>query len=362
MNRANRTNRVILIMAGGTGGHIMPGLAVADLLRTAGWDVFWLGVRGGMEERLVPARGFQTTWIRARAFRGKGFLAKLLLPVNLIFAFLESALAIFRLRPDVVLGMGGYVAFPGGVMAFLLARPLVLHEQNAIPGLSNRLLARFADKLMVGFPGVLRNSEWTGNPVNVTIGKIPSPDVRLRGRHGPLNLLVLGGSLGAAALNEVLPIALAYIPQSERPRVVHQAGVQHIEALRQGYAAAGVEGELVPFIDDMASRYAAADLVVCRAGAMTIAELCAAGLASVLVPFPFAVDDHQSANARFLSVRGAAILLPQKDLTAGGLAQLLRTIDRETIFKMARAARSLGKPDAARTVASQCMALAGMGA
>ncbi len=352
-------SRTILIMAGGTGGHIMPGLAVAELMRAAGWDVIWFGVRGGMEERLVPPRGFRTTWIRARALRGKGILATLLFPANLLFAFLESALAIFQLRPDVVLGMGGYVAFPGAMMASLLARPLALHEQNAIPGLSNRVLALFADKVMVGFPGALRNSEWTGNPVAQAMGEIPPPEVRIIGRAGPLSLLVVGGSLGALALNEVLPRALALMPPDQRPRVVHQAGGQHIESLRRGYAEAGVKGELVPFIEDMAARYAVADLVVCRAGAMTIAELCAGGLASVLIPFPSAVDDHQSANARFLAARGAAVLLPQKELTAYGLAQLLRSLDRDALLDMARKARSLGKPDAARAVASRCMALGG---
>lgn len=352
-------SRTILIIAGGTGGHIMPGLAVADEMRAAGWEVVWLGARGGMEERLVPPRGYRTAWIRARALRGKGLLAKLLLPANLLLSFWESARALFKIRPDVVLGMGGYVAFPGGMMAALLARPLALHEQNAIAGLANRVLAQVADKVMVGFPGALRRAEWTGNPVRPEIAAIDPPEERYAGRAGPLKLLVVGGSLGAAALNEVLPQALALIPGAERPRVVHQSGEKHLQSLRAHYAAAGVEGELLPFVQDMARRYAEADLVICRAGAMTVAELCTGGLASILVPFPFAVDDHQSANARFLAGQGAAILLPQRDMTAERVAQLLRGLERPKLLCMARKARGLGKPGAARTVAARCMALAG---
>lgn len=351
-------SRTILIMGGGTGGHIMPGLAVADELRAAGWDVVWLGAKGGMEERLVPARGYRTAWIRARALRGKGLLSKLLLPANLLCSFWQSAGTLFRERPDVVLGMGGYVAFPGGMMASLLARPLALHEQNAIAGLANRVLARLADKVMAAFPGVLRGAEWTGNPVRADIASIAEPDARYALRSGPLNLLVIGGSLGAQALNEALPQALALIPEATRPRVVHQAGTQHVEALRARYADCVVRGEVVDFIEDMAARYARADLVVCRAGAMTVAELAAAGIPGILVPFPYAVDDHQTANARFLVDQGAAILLPQSEMTPRRLADLLDGLDRGRLLEMARKARALGKPDAARVVAARCMALA----
>jgi len=351
-------SRTILIMGGGTGGHIMPGLAVADELRAAGWDVVWLGAKGGMEERLVPARGYRTAWIRARALRGKGLLSALLLPANLLYSFWQSAGTLFRERPDVVLGMGGYVAFPGGMMASLLARPLALHEQNAIAGLANRVLARLADKVMAAFPGALRGAEWTGNPVRADIASIADPDVRYASRSGPLNLLVIGGSLGAQALNEALPQALALIPEDTRPRVVHQAGTQHVEALRARYADCAVGGEVVAFIEDMAARYARADLVVCRAGAMTVAELAAAGIPGILVPFPYAVDDHQTANARFLVEQGAAILLPQSEMTPRRLADLLDGLDRGRLLEMARKARALGKPDAARVVAARCMALA----
>jgi len=351
-----------MIMAGGTGGHIFPGLAVADCMRAAGWEVVWMGAKSGMEARIVPPYGYRMAWIRARALRGKGLLAKLLLPANLLWSFWESARAVFRERPDVVLGMGGYVAFPGGMMASLLARPLALHEQNAVAGLANRVLAAVADKTMVAFPGALNKAEWTGNPVRAEIAAIAAPQERFQGRSGPLRLLVVGGSLGAQALNEAVPRALALIAADQRPQVVHQAGEKHLDALRANYAAAGVAGELVAFIDDMARRYAESDLVLCRAGATTVAELSACGVASILVPFPYAVDDHQSANAAFLAERGAAILLPQSQMTPQGLAALLRALDRARLLDMARKARALGKPDAARVVAERCMALAQGGA
>ena len=343
-------------MAGGTGGHIFPGLAVADEMRANGWDVVWMGARGGMEERLVPPRGHKTAWIRARAARGKGLLQKLLLPANLLYSFWESARHLRRIRPDVVLGLGGYVAFPGGMMASLLDRPLALHEQNAVAGLANRVLSTVSDKVMVAFPGALKHAEWTGNPVRTDIAAIAPPDERFRARSGPLRILVVGGSLGAQALNEAMPKAMALL--EDKPLVVHQSGEKHLDALKKSYAEAGAQGELVAFIDDMASRYAEADLVICRAGAVTIAELTAAGLASILVPFPFAVDDHQTVNARFLSDAGAAVLVQQQQLSAQGLAKLIQSLDRTRLLDMARKARALGKPDAARIVALRCMALA----
>ena len=348
--------RTALIMAGGTGGHVFPGLAVADVLRSRGWHVVWMGTRAGMEARLVAARGYELAAVRAAAMRGKGFLAVLLLPINLLLGFWQSARAIFRLRPDVVLGMGGYVAFPGGMMASLLARPLAVHEQNAIAGLTNRILAGVADKTMTAFPHALKGAEWTGNPVRDEIAALADPAERFARRSGPLNLLVVGGSRGAQALNECVPRALALL--EPRPSVVHQSGEMNYAALRAAYTAAGVQGELTPFIDDVARRYAEADLVICRAGAMTVAELSAGGVASVLVPLPHAVDDHQTANARFLTDQGAAILLPQTELTPDKLAALLRTLDRPRLLEMARKARGLGKPDAARIVAERCMELA----
>jgi len=348
----------ILIMAGGTGGHVFPGLAVADELRGRGWNVVWMGARGGLEARLVPACGYPVEWIRAAALRGKGIAAMLLLPLHLLIGFWQSARAIFRIRPDVVLGMGGYVAFPGGMMASLLARPLAVHEQNAIAGLVNRVLAGIADKAMVAFPEALKNAEWTGNPVRADIAAIAEPAARYAGRSGPLRLLVVGGSLGAQALNEAVPKALRLMAAPERPSVTHQTGDKHLESVRLNYANAGVGGRFVAFIEDMARSYAEADLVICRAGAMTVAELAAGGVASVLVPFPHAVDDHQTANAKFLVDRGAAILLSQSDLDPAALADLLRRLDRDALLAMAQKAKALGKPDAARVVADRCAELA----
>jgi len=348
--------KTILIMAGGTGGHIFPGLAVAEQMRAAGWEVVWMGARGGMEERLVPKHGYRAAWIRAKAARGKGLMQKLLLPANLLYSFWESARHIRVLQPNVVLGLGGYVAFPGGMMASLWNRPLALHEQNAIPGLANKVLAQVSDKVMTGFPQALRNAEWTGNPVRAEIAAIAAPESRFAGRTGALKLLVVGGSLGAQALNEAVPKALALM--SARPQVVHQAGEKHLDALKKHYADAGVQGELVAFIDDMARRYAEADLVICRAGAVTVAELSAGGVPSILVPFPHAVDDHQTANGKFLADHGAAFLIQQRDLTPQTLAQTIQRLDRSRLLDMARKARALGKPDAARVVAERCMSIA----
>lgn len=350
--------KTIMIMAGGTGGHVFPGLAVADFLRALGWRVVWMGSRSGMEARLVPARGYEMAWIRASALRGKGLLAKLLLPANLLVAFWQSARAIFAVRPDVVLGMGGYVAFPGGMMASLLNKPLAVHEQNAVAGLTNSLLARLAERVMEAFPGSLKHAQWTGNPVRAAIAAVAAPEARFAARQGPLRLLVVGGSLGAQALNDAVPKALALLPAMDRPGVVHQAGEKNLEQLRANYAAAGVEGELVAFIDDMAARYAEADLVICRAGALTVSELAAAGMASLLVPFPFAVDDHQTANARFLADSGAAMLIRQAQMNPAQLAALIAALDREKLLAMALKARALGKAEATRLVAQNCIDLA----
>jgi UDP-N-acetylglucosamine--N-acetylmuramyl-(pentapeptide) pyrophosphoryl-undecaprenol N-acetylglucosamine transferase len=355
---ARSVSRTILIMAGGTGGHVFPGLAVADEMRGRGWNVVWMGSPGGLEARLVPARGYPVAWIRAAALRGKGLAAKLLLPLHLLMGFWQGAQAILKHRPDVVLGMGGYVAFPGGMMASLLKRPLAVHEQNAVAGLANRVLAGVADRKMVAFPEALAGAEWTGNPVRAEIAALAAPAARCEGRSGPLRLLVVGGSLGAQALNETVPKALALIEEGLRPSVLHQSGEKNLESLRSSYRSAGVRGELVAFVDDMARAYAEADLVICRAGAMTVAELAAGGVASVLVPYPHAVDDHQAANARFLAEQGAAILILQKDLSPEGLGTLLRSLDRRALLAMAQKARTLGKPDAARVVADRCVALA----
>ena len=348
----------LMVMAGGTGGHIYPGLAVADALRERGWKVVWMGNPDGMEARIVPASGYEVAWVRFTALRGKGLLRKLLLPFNLLKGFAQALAQIRRVQPDVVLGMGGYVTFPGGMMAALLGRPVVVHEQNSVAGLANRVLAGVADKVVTGFPCVLKKGAWLGNPVRADITAVAPPAARFAGRSGPLKVLVVGGSLGAAALNEAMPKALALLAREGRPLVTHQAGTKQIEALRAGYQAAGVIGELLPFIDDMAARYAGADLVICRAGALTVAELAAVGVASVLVPFPHAVDDHQTGNARFLADAGAAILLPQTELTPQRLAALLRDMTRERLLTMAEKARSCAKPDATARVADVCAGLA----
>lgn len=349
--------RTILIMAGGTGGHIMPGLAVADYLRERGWRVVWMGTPDGMEARLVPERGYEMAWIRFSALRGKGIVRKLLLPFNLLRGFGQAWRELRRVRPDVVLGMGGFVSFPGGMMAALAGIPLVLHEQNSVAGLANRVLAMVADRIVTGFPDVLEKGEWLGNPVAPSIATLPAPAERYGAREGPLHLLVVGGSLGAAALNEAVPKALAMLPAAERPRVVHQCGEKHLEAVTRAYEAAGVEARVLPFIKGMAGPYGWADLVVCRAGALTVAELAAAGVASILVPYPYAVDDHQTGNARFLSSAGAAILLPQGDLTPERLAEM-RNLKREQLQQMAERARDLARPEATAAVAQACIDIA----
>jgi UDP-N-acetylglucosamine--N-acetylmuramyl-(pentapeptide) pyrophosphoryl-undecaprenol N-acetylglucosamine transferase len=350
--------RTIMIMAGGTGGHVFPALAVAGYLKQQGWRVVWLGAKTGMEATLVPKHGYEVAWVRFSGLRGKGLMRAALLPFNLLVAFWQSARAIFAQRPDVVLGMGGYISFPGGMMASLLHRPLVIHEQNSVAGLANKVLARLADKVLEGFPGSLPGAQFSGNPVRKDIAALGAPGARYAVRSGRLRLMVVGGSLGAQILNETVPQALALLPQGERPEVTHQAGEKNIEALRAGYASAGVQAELVAFIDDMAARYADADVVLCRAGALTVAELACAGVASILVPLPHAVDDHQTGNAKFLSGRGAALLLPQSELTPENLARLLRGLDRQQLLAIAERARRLGKPEATRIVADTCKEVA----
>jgi UDP-N-acetylglucosamine--N-acetylmuramyl-(pentapeptide) pyrophosphoryl-undecaprenol N-acetylglucosamine transferase len=352
--------KTLLVMAGGTGGHVFPGLAVADLLKARGWNIVWMGNPNGMEATLVPSRGYDMAWVRFGALRGKGLLRKLMLPLALLSGFWQARREIRRVKPDVVLGMGGYISFPGGMMAVLHGCPLVIHEQNSIAGLANRVLARIADRVVCGFPNALPKSQWLGNPVRPEIAKLPAPAERFADRpadagstHSPLRLLVLGGSLGAAAINEMVPKGLALVAEEERPQVVHQAGAKHLEQLQANYAQAGVQANCVAFIDDMAGAYEWADLVLCRAGALTVAELAAAGVASILVPFPHAVDDHQTSNAKFLASAGGAILLPQDEMTAESIS-LIRNYTRGQMLQMAERARSLAKPEAAAEVARVC--------
>ncbi|WP_153129742.1 undecaprenyldiphospho-muramoylpentapeptide beta-N-acetylglucosaminyltransferase [Dechloromonas hortensis] len=346
-------SKTILIMAGGTGGHIFPALAVAEKMRGRGWQVVWLGNPEGMEARLVPQHGFEMVWLNFGALRGKGLLRKLLLPFNLLRGFWQAQKAIRQVQPEVVLGMGGYITFPGGMMASLLGKPLVVHEQNSVAGLANRVLAGVADQILTGFPEVLDKGVWVGNPVRPEIAALAPPAERYAERTGALRLLVIGGSLGAQVLNEMVPQGMALLTAEQQPQIVHQAGEKHIEALKANYAAVGVQAHCVSFIEDMAGAYEWADLVICRAGALTVAELAAAGVASILVPFPHAVDDHQTGNAKFLVDAGGAILLPQNELTADAIA-LIRNYSRGQLLEMAENARSLAKPDATEEVANIC--------
>lgn len=350
-------SKTLLVMAGGTGGHVFPGLAVADLLRSRNWRVVWMGAPDGMEAKLVPARGYEMAWVRFAALRGKGLLRKLLLPCHLFAACWQAQREIRRVRPDVVLGMGGYVSFPGGLMAALLGCPLLIHEQNSIAGLANRVLARLADRVACGFPDVLPKGVWVGNPLRPEMTRVAAPAERLADRQGPVHLLVLGGSQGATALNEIVPLGLALIAAEERPLVVHQAGEKHLSQLRQNYEAAGVQAHCAAFIEDMAGAYEWADLVICRAGALTVAELAATGVASILVPFPHAVDDHQTANAGFLSQAGAAVLLPQAEMTPEAIGRL-RDYPRGQLRTMSEKARALARPEATAAVARMCEEIA----
>lgn len=356
----------ILIATGGTGGHVIPGLAVARALRERGATVVWLGTRRGLESDLVPAAGFPLACIDVEGLRGRGVGNWLQAPFRVGMAILQALLAVRRLRPDVVLGMGGFVSGPGGVAAKLLWRPLLIHEQNAIAGMTNRLLSRVATTTLEAFPGSLPGALTVGNPVRPEIAAVAPPAQRYVDRGRQLRLLVVGGSRGAQALNELLPQALALLSERQRPKVLHQTGRDHFERTEQAYGNARAQGELKPFLDDMAKAYEWADLVVCRAGALTITELATVGVPALLVPFPFAVDDHQRANARYLSDAGAARLLPQSELTAERLAaQLGEFADdaangRSQLLTMAEAAHKLARNDAVAEVVAACLQAAGV--
>jgi UDP-N-acetylglucosamine--N-acetylmuramyl-(pentapeptide) pyrophosphoryl-undecaprenol N-acetylglucosamine transferase len=352
-------SKTALIMAGGTGGHIFPGLAVAEALRARGWQVQWLGAPNSMESRLVPARGFTLQTIDFSGVRGKGLVTLALLPVRLLKAFWQSIQVIRRVKPDVVVGLGGYISFPAGMMAVLLGKPLVLHEQNSVAGMANKVLAGVADKVFTAFPDVLAKAQWVGNPLRAEFLQQADPAERFAQRTGPLNLLVVGGSLGAKALNDVVPQAVALLPMEQRPKVIHQSGEKQIDALRANYAAAGVEATLTPFIDNTAQAFAHADLIVCRAGASTVTEIAAVGAAAVLVPFPSAVDDHQTRNARYLSDQGAATLVDQKQLTPRMLADLLLKSELPVLLSIALKAKKMQKIHATEAVVQACEELSG---
>lgn len=347
-----------LIMAGGTGGHIFPGLAVAEALREQGWRVHWLGAPASMEEQLVVPRGFTFEAVQFGGVRGKNLKTLALLPFKLLRAFWQSLRVVHRVQPDVVVGLGGYITFPGGMMASLLGKPLVLHEQNSVAGLANKVLARVAARAFTAFPKVLPAAACVGNPLRRAFTEQAEPAARFAGRKGPLRLLVVGGSLGAKALNDAVPQALALIPVAQRPQVIHQSGAKQIDALRARYAAVGVDATLTPFIDDTASAFAQADVVIARAGASTVTEIAAVGAAAMFVPFPFAVDDHQTANARFLVEQGGGWLLPQTELTPQDLAQRLQSLDRDTLLRTAHNAYQQRKTNATREVVMACEELA----
>jgi UDP-N-acetylglucosamine--N-acetylmuramyl-(pentapeptide) pyrophosphoryl-undecaprenol N-acetylglucosamine transferase len=345
-------------MAGGTGGHIFPGLAVAESLREAGWRVHWLGVPGNMESQWVPQRGFAFEPVEFGGVRGKGIVSLALLPMRLLKAFWQSIQVVRRVKPDVVVGLGGYITFPGGMMSVLLGKPLVLHEQNSVAGMANRVLAGVADCIFTAFPNVLKKAVWVGNPLRQDFLNKPSPAERFAARTGPLKLWVVGGSLGAQALNEIVPKALALMPEHKRPVVVHQSGAKQIDALRSNYEKAGVQADLTPFIEDTAQAFAQADLIICRSGASTVTEIAAVGAAAIYVPFPFAVDDHQTTNAQFLVAEGGGWLMPQADLTPQALADKLESITREELLACAEKAWALKKTQATREVVAACEALA----
>jgi UDP-N-acetylglucosamine--N-acetylmuramyl-(pentapeptide) pyrophosphoryl-undecaprenol N-acetylglucosamine transferase len=358
------TGRPILVMAGGTGGHVYPALAVAHALQQHSREVVWLGTHRGLESRVVPAAGISIEWVNVRGLRRKGFLALVIAPAQLAWALIQSLAVILRRRPAAVLGMGGFVSGPGGVAAWLTRRPLVIHEQNAAAGLTNRLLARLARVVLQAFPGSFSpavRAETVGNPVREDIAAVPAPELRYPGREGPLRLLVLGGSQGALALNQAVPAALALVPQQLRPIVRHQCGSVTIDRAREAYAKAGLDADLVPFIEDMASAYAWADLVVCRAGALTVAELCAVGVPAIFVPYPSAVDDHQTANATPMAEAGAAAMIQEADLSDESLAAELRhwLTSRADLLERAKRARQLARPQALQRITELCLQLAG---
>lgn len=354
--------RPVLIMAGGTGGHVFPALAVADELRLRGVPVIWLGTKAGIESRLVPQAGYPVEWLSITGLRGKNAMTLLLAPIRLVIACWQALGVLSRRKPCAVLGMGGFASGPGGLMAWLIRKPLLVHEQNAIPGLTNKILARLATVILQAFPGVFKNAVTTGNPVRKSICELVKPEERLVNRHGNLRLLIIGGSLGAVKLNEILPQAVSQIAKAQRPEVIHQTGMKNIESAKTLYKEAGVDARVEAFIDDMPSVYEWADLVICRAGAMTVFELAAAGIASILVPYPYAVDDHQTHNAKYLEHAGAAIIQQQDELTPEWLVKVIKdfSANREKLLSMAVAARRLAIPGSAKKIADACLSAGGI--
>lgn len=352
-----------VVMAGGTGGHVFPALSVAQELRQRGLDVSWLGTRRGIEAELVPAAQIPLNFIEVEGIRGKGAASLLKAPFLLLKALWQAMAVLKREKPDLVLGFGGFASGPGGLAARLKRTPLVIHEQNAVAGTTNKLLSRIASRVLEAFPSGLKNAQQVGNPVRPAIAELTAPEQRYKLRQqldGPVNLLVLGGSLGALAINQLLPQALAKLPPESRPQVWHQTGKAHVDSTREAYQQQQVEARVEPFIDDMAAAYAWADLVICRAGAVTVSEVTAAGVASVLVPFPYAIDDHQTKNGEWLVNNEAALIRQQHELDSNGMAKLLSDLinDRDRLLAMAQNARALALPQAATQVADICLEVA----
>lgn len=365
--------KTALIMAAGTGGHIYPGLAIAEVLAARGWRIVWLATPAGMEHKLVGRAGYDIEVVSMSGVRSKGAIAWLTLPLRLLRAFWQSLQIIRRVQPAVVISMGGYIAFPGGMMAVLLGKPLVVHEPGAHAGLTNRVLALIADRVLVGFPDTFaqvpknalarllptpQNVEWLGTPVRSSISQLAEPHLRMAGRGGPIRLLIVGGSLGAKSLNDLVVAALATLPAAQRPQVIHQSGEKNFDALNAAYRRVNLEVTVLPFIDKMDEMYAWCDVMLCRSGAITVAELAAAGVASILVPLPYFVAEEQDANARFLADAGAGVVVKQLETTPQALAQLIASFTREKALQMATVARRLGKPDATAACASVCMEVA----
>ncbi len=350
----------VLIMAGGTGGHIFPALAVANTIQKDGVPIVWLGTEKGLESKIIPQQGIDIEYIKIGGLRGKGALSLLLAPFKIIYALLQAVIVIRRVKPRSVLGMGGYVTGPGGVAAWLLGIPLYIHEQNAVAGLTNKILARIAKKVFEAFPGSFYQQQkitCTGNPVRKEFFAVKQVEDRLAGREGQPNILILGGSLGAKVLNEVVPESIAKMAEETRPNIRHQAGEKTISLAQQQYEAVGVKADVVTFIDDMAQAFEWADMIICRAGALTISEIAVVGVPAILVPFPHAVDDHQTQNARYLSAAGAAVLIPQDRLNADSLYKELVKLmqDKKLRIKMAKKAKELARESAAEIVAEQCL-------
>jgi len=357
---SNATVRPVMIMAGGTGGHVYPALAVAEELMQRGIPVIWMGTRKGIEARLVPAAGIEVDWLGMSGLRGKGALTLLFAPLKIILACYQAFKILMNRKPAVVLGMGGFVSAPGGLMAWITRVPLLIHEQNAVPGMSNRILAKLANKVMEAFPDSFKEkSMHVGNPVRKVIAELPLPELRFADRVGALRVFVFGGSLGAARLNELVPQVCAKLTDKKELLIKHQTGAGNFEQTQSNYMQSGIKADVFEYIEDMAEMYAWADLVICRAGAMTIAELAAAGVAAILVPYPYAVDDHQTRNAQYLTEADAGILLQQKDLNVDTLANAINAIDRNAALRMANKAKEKGMPEATRLVAQACLIAGG---